>query len=102
MAPEGLDTVEGFKRMYSGFLSAFPDLKAVIHFQVAEGDKVVTYKTFHGTHGGPFRGIPATGEKVTLDVIDIFRLSGGEMVEHWATVDWTKLMQQIGAAPPKG
>jgi len=37
--------------------AALPDLHAVIHDQIAEGDKVVTRKTFYGTHRGEFRGV---------------------------------------------
>ncbi len=81
-------------------LSAFPDLKAVIHDQVAEGDKVVTYKTFHGTHKGEFREIPPTGKKISVDVIDIFRIANGKMVEHWTVIDWMGLMQQLGVVSP--
>jgi len=32
--------------------AALPDLHAVIHDQIAEGDKVVTRKTFYGTPVG--------------------------------------------------
>jgi predicted ester cyclase len=36
--------------------AAFPDLRAEIVEQFADGDRVVTRKTFHGTHQGPFKG----------------------------------------------
>lgn len=78
LQPQGLNAVEGFKKFFSGMLTAFPDLKAVIHSQVAEGDRVVTHKTFHGTHKGEFMGIPPTGKKVSVDVIDIFRIAEGK------------------------
>jgi steroid delta-isomerase-like uncharacterized protein len=96
------NAVEGFKKFFSGMLAAFPDIKAVIHDQVAEGDKVVTHKTFHGTHKGEFRGIPPTGKKASVDVIDIFRIADGKMVEHWAVIDWMGLMQQLGVVPKSG
>lgn len=63
--------------------TAFPGLKVIIHDQVAEGDKVTTRKSIHGTHTGEFMGIPATGKKVTIDVIDIIRLQDGKYAEHW-------------------
>ncbi len=54
--PSSLNSVEAFKKFFAGFIVAFPDVKAVIHNQVAEGDKVVTHKTFHGTHKGEIKG----------------------------------------------
>ncbi len=96
------NAIEGFKKFYSGMLAAFPDVKAVIHNQVAEGDNVVTHKMFLGTHKGEFMGIPPTGKKITVNVIDIFRIADGKMVEHWAVIDWMGLMQQLGGAPRMG
>jgi len=62
---------------------AFPDLRVVIHDQIAEGDKVTTRKTIHGTHRGELLGIPATNQRVAIEVIDIVRLENGRYVEHW-------------------
>jgi len=78
---------------------AFPDLRVEIHDQVAEGDKVVTRKTFHGTHRGDFMGIPPSGAGVAFDVIDIVRVRNGKMTEHWNVVDALALMTQLGAIP---
>jgi steroid delta-isomerase-like uncharacterized protein len=93
------NSVEAFKKFFSGFIAAFPDVKAVIHNQVAEGDKVITHKTFHGTHKGEFMGIPPTGKKVSLELIDIFRISGEKLVEHWAVADMLSVLQQLGVSP---
>jgi predicted ester cyclase len=57
----GREGAKGFITMLRG---AFPDLHAVIHEQLAEGDKVMTRKTFYGTHRGQFWGIPPTGRQV--------------------------------------
>jgi predicted ester cyclase len=62
---------------------AFPDLKVVIHEQVAEGDKVTTRKTITGTHRGELFGIAPTNRVVSIEVIDIVRLKDGRYLEHW-------------------
>lgn len=90
---------EGVKQLFEIFRMAFPDFRAVIHDQVAEGDKVVTRKTFHGIHEGDFMGIPPTGRQVAFDVIDIVRIVDGRIVEHWNVVDQMGLMQQLGVIP---
>lgn len=90
---------EGAKQVIAVLRAAFPDLHAVIHDQIGEGDKVMTRKIFYGTHRGEFRGVPPTGKQVTIDVIDIVRIANGQMVEHWNVIDWMGLMQQLEATP---
>lgn len=74
---------------------AFPDLEVTIHDQVAENDKVVTRKSYRGTHHGDFLGIPATGRTVEWGVIDIIRLRDGRYIEHWAVADMAGLRAQL-------
>ncbi len=93
--PQPPNSVEAFKTFYSGMLKSFPDLKVKINDIIAENDKVVTYKTFYGTHKGEFKGIQPTNKNISVDVIDIFRIDGGKFVEHWAVIDWAALMKQI-------
>ena len=62
---------------------ALPDLAVEIHDQIAEGDKVTTRKTIHGTHRGELLGIAPTQQRVAIEVIDIVRVKDGRYVEHW-------------------
>jgi steroid delta-isomerase-like uncharacterized protein len=78
------------------FRNAFPDFRAVIHDLIAEDDKVVTRKTFDGTHEGELLGIPPTGKEVTIELIDILRVADGKITDHWNVVDQLGLMQQLG------
>lgn len=88
---------EGVRQIFGMLWSALPDMHVEVHDQIAEGDKVVTYKSFAGTHEGELFGVPATGKAVHLDLIDIVRVQGGKIVEHWNIVDAYGLMQQMGA-----
>ena len=45
-------------------------------------------------------GIPPTGREVQIEVIDIVRVDGGRIVEHWNVVDRLGLLQQLGALDP--
>jgi steroid delta-isomerase-like uncharacterized protein len=90
-------TRDGVRMLFAGLRVAFPDLRVTIHEQIADGEKVVTRKTFSGTHGGPFMGVPATGNPVSFDAIDILTFRDGLMREHRVVVDQLTLMQQIGA-----
>ncbi len=95
-------TREGVKQLFTALRTAFPDLHATIHDQIAEGNRVVTRKTFYGTHQGELLGIPATGKQVAFEVIDILQLAGGKITDHWNVVDQLGLMQQLGVIPPPG
>lgn len=91
---------EGTRAFFTMMFAAFPDMQFEIRQQLAEGDRVMTYKTFHGTHQGPFMGIPATGKEVTFDNIDTMTVIDGKITEHWTVGDMLRLMQQLGVVPP--
>ena len=88
---------EGVKQLFTMFRQAFPDFHAVIHDQIAEVDELVNPKTFYGTHKRDFLGIPPTGKEVTIELIEIVRVSDGKITEHWNVVDQLGLMQQLSA-----
>lgn len=89
---------QGAIEMHGMLFGAFGDLRAEIHDQIAENDRVATRKTFRGTHTGEFMGVPATGRPVEIGVIDILRVRDGKLVEHWCQVDFAGLMGQITAS----
>ena len=93
---------EGVKLLTAQLHSAFPDFKATIDDIVAEGDKVVIRMTWTGTHKGEFMGIPPTGKGISIGVIDIIRVAGGQFVEHWGQMDDMGMMRQLGAIPAPG
>jgi predicted ester cyclase len=97
MSPDAPGGVEEVKGIFDMFHAAFEGFTAEIVDQLAEGDKVMTYKTFSGTHTGEFMGIPPTGKHVRFDVMDIIRLADGRFVEHWGLVDQAGLLRQLGA-----
>jgi predicted ester cyclase len=70
---------------------------------VAAEDKVAARIRFRGTHRGEFMGIPATGREVTFASMEMNRVVGGKVAEHWVLIDMLGLLQQLGAAPaPQG
>jgi steroid delta-isomerase-like uncharacterized protein len=97
--PGGTPDRQGALRLYKTLRSAFPDFHAVIHWQVADGDFVTTYKTYHGTHEGAFLGVAATGKRISFETVDAMRVRNGQIVEHWGVANLYKLMEQLGALP---
>jgi steroid delta-isomerase-like uncharacterized protein len=88
---------EGSRALMGALIAAFPDCHFTIHQQLAEGDRVMTYKTCHGTHEGTFFGVPATGKAVSFHVIDIFSVADGQITGHWLVTDLLGVMMQLGA-----
>jgi len=88
---------DGVRMLFAALRTAFPDLHVEISEQIAEADKVVTRKTFTGTHGGPFLGLPATGSNVRFEVIDILTIRDRKICEHRVVLDKLGLMRQLGA-----
>lgn len=64
-----------------------PDLAIAIEGLMAERDRVTARVTMRGTHGGEFQGIAPTGKRVEVRAIDMFRIGGGKIVEHWGHAD---------------
>ena len=87
---------EGLRQVFGMFHSAFPDFSTTVEDIITEEDRVVSRLTMHGTHKGEFMGIPATGKKIHVPVIDIIRLSKGKAVERWGVADVAGMMQQLG------
>ena len=89
----------GALQLYKTLRSAFPDFHAEIHWQLADGDRVTTYKTYHGTHLGEFFGLAPTGRKIQFETVDVMRVRDGKISEHWGVANLFSLMQQLGALP---
>jgi steroid delta-isomerase-like uncharacterized protein len=90
---------DGVRRLYQTLRAAFPDFHAEIHWQTADGEIVTTYKTYHGTHQGPFLGVAPTGRKIHFETVDAMRVHDGKITEHWGVANLFSLMQQLGAWP---
>jgi steroid delta-isomerase-like uncharacterized protein len=98
--PPGLPGgLEGRTMFVSAFMAAFPDIHIHVDDTVAEGDRLVTRWSAHGTHKGELLGIPATGREVSITGIAIDRFENGQSVEHWEIIDQLSLMQQLGVIP---
>ncbi len=79
------------------FRAGFGGWRAEIHHMIAEADLVTTYKTYFGVHRAAFMGVAPTGRVINFDAMDIMRIRGGAIVEHWGIADGTALMQRLRA-----
>jgi steroid delta-isomerase-like uncharacterized protein len=86
----------GVRKLYKYMREAFPDFRSEIHWQLTDGDRVTTYKTYYGTHDGPFLGIAPTYRKIHFESVDVMRVQNGKITDHWGVGNLLSLMQQIG------
>ena len=96
--PNSTPDKAGALKLYKTLRDAFPDFHANIHWQIADGDRVTTYKTYHGTHQGDFLGVAPTGRRVQFETVDVMRVQAGKITEHWGVANLYSLIQQLTAA----
>ncbi len=95
---------ESMKQVIARFRQAFPDVCITVEDQIAETDRTVSRLTITGTHRGPFlnhsRTLMPTGNRISVQVIDIFRHdANGKLAECWSGFDLLGMLQQLGAIP---
>jgi steroid delta-isomerase-like uncharacterized protein len=97
--PGVADGIEANRAFWTQVFTAFPDLKAVLHDVIGEGDRVAARLEYSATHQGTFLGIPATGRSVNFQSIDIWRVADGLLAEHWDQLNMDDLFRQLGVGP---
>jgi steroid delta-isomerase-like uncharacterized protein len=99
-APGLPPTKEGTLEFFRILLAAFPDMRMDVEDLIASEDKTVARVKVTATHQGEFMGVPPTGARVELQLIDIMRFDDAGLVcEHWGVTDMLSLMQQLGVVP---
>ncbi len=81
------------------FLKAFPDRKGAGHFiRISEGNFAVTggWPSVEATHKGEWLGLPGTGRKVGMRVMDFYRLENNKIAENWVPIDIIHVLNQMG------
>ncbi|MEO5897526.1 MAG: ester cyclase [Vicinamibacterales bacterium] len=102
--PGGIGTtrgLDGFQRQHQApFLRAFPDRKGGNHkARFAEGAYVAStgWPSVRATHAGDgWLGLPASGTRVGMRVMDFWRREGPWLVENWVFIDMADLLAQMG------
>ena len=80
-------------------LRRVPDLHATVDEVIGEGDRVAVRWTIRGTHKGELVGIAPTDRQIELPILELFRISDGQLAEAWDQYDRLHLLEQLDAAP---
>jgi steroid delta-isomerase-like uncharacterized protein len=76
----------------------FPDFEFVPEAMHHADEAVLVEGRFTGTHGGNWRGLPATGRKVDFPLIIVFLFEEDRMVCERTYFDLTTVLRQLGVA----
>ena len=90
--------IDGIRDRYTMLFEAF-DFVFSVDDVIAEDDKVVLRWTQTGTHVGPLFGMPPTHRSSRTTGIEIWRVEGGKLAEHWDVVDVYGQLIQLGLIP---
>jgi predicted ester cyclase len=82
--PDQVPGLAGLKQAVGLFRAGFPDGELTPNELIAEHDKVVARVTIRGTHSGEFLGVPPTGQPITADGVETYRIAHGKIVEAWS------------------
>lgn len=94
---------ESFRGQWRKWREAFPDIHFALEEVVADPEQqvVVSRWILTGTHRGDFRGVAATGRKISVDGVSIDRIDNGMVVSGFDAWDSRTLFDQLsGTSSP--
>ena len=102
--PGGIGSARGhadYERAHQRpFLAAFPDRVGGNHkCRIGDGSYVAStgWPSINATHSGDgWLGLPATGKRVTMKVMDFWRRDEQLLAENWVFIDMIDLLGQMG------
>jgi uncharacterized protein len=101
-SPSDIVGIDSARAYYGNFLTGFSNIQFTIKDVFGQGEKLVKYWNFKGTHTGVFFGIPATGKTVSLDGTTLVPMANGKTAEERDFYDNMDFMTQLGLVPPPG
>lgn len=84
------------KKRVVGFKTGFPDVKRNLKV-IASGNGTVTVQGWlSGTNNGTFMGKPATGNKINISALGVYKFNDeGKVTEAWVELDNASLQGQL-------
>jgi len=96
---EGYQGVEPFQQQIAAFRAGFPDLQVTVDELLVDGDRFASRTTVTGTHTGDLMGMPATGQRISVEAVDIGRIENGLAKERWGGLNMYSMLTQLGVIP---
>jgi Predicted ester cyclase len=98
-SPTEIRGIDSAKKYYANYVTGFSNRQFIVKEIFGQGDKLVKYWLFKGTHSGDFFGIKATGKTVNVEGATIARIVNGKIMEERDFFDNLEFSQQLGLIP---
>ena len=97
-SPEPLYGGKGYLSVVHWMRQGFSDVQWKLNDMVADEEKVAVYWTLTGTHDGEFLGIPPTGNKISVSVMNFYYFNAqGKITNDIAAEGMIGILRGIGA-----
>ena len=95
-APPGVGAdKDGFRQMAEMVVGALSDRKMEFDDYVETNDgRVVESWAMTATHTAEAFGVPPSNQSIRVRGMEIWRCSGGKVVEHWGVVDMSDMFEK--------
>ena len=93
----GAKTLKDFRRQVA---TAFPDQRMEILDILEDEDRVASRQVLTCTHQGTFMGVPATGRRIEIELMEIVRIRSGRIAERWVVFDRGGLINRLREGGP--
>ncbi|MBU8829402.1 ester cyclase [Mycolicibacterium goodii] len=93
---------ENVTRQFVPLVRAFPDWRWKVRSQLVDDDLIALHFSVTGTHLGDFRGIAATGRRVSTSEFTVYRVEDCKFTDVWDLTDFDTVMDQIRQNPTDG
>jgi steroid delta-isomerase-like uncharacterized protein len=92
-----LEGVDAVVPVLTGLIDALSDIHAEVQDVIASDDLVALRQVVKARHTGDLLGMPATGQPIQWDAVDIYRVNDeGKISEQWAFEDFAAILSQSG------
>jgi steroid delta-isomerase-like uncharacterized protein len=94
-------SLDEFRAFLETDFAAIPDSVQDIEVIFGNDNFVAVRASYTGTQTGPMGPFPASGNKMILWYMAMFRIEGGKIAEIWAEWDNLDALTQLGHFPPQ-
>lgn len=96
-------SLDDLKNTVAANRAGFPDYKLMFDEMILNEDRIMVRATVTGTNTAPIGERPATGKKIHMSGIYIYRLANKKIAEEWTYFNLLSYYQQLGftLSPPR-